>query len=102
MQTLLGKRVKELRKSAGFTLKDLGEKVGRIHSYIWHIENNGRSAPTAEMIQKISDELGTTVEYLLHGKDVSETSASDAAFIRKYKKMDEEGKKKVRKMCDIL
>lgn len=101
MPSCLGQKVKALRKSAGLTQDDLGKSAGSGRSLIWEIEKKG-SCPSAEKVQKIADALGTTVEYLVDREDVSETSASDTAFMRKYKKMDAEGKEKVRKMCEIL
>ncbi len=101
MQSRVGKRIEELRKKAGFTLKDFGNELGVQVSYAHEIEKK-IGCPSGKNLRKIADALGTTVEYLLAGEDVSETSASDAAFFRKYKKMDKKGKEKLRLMCEIL
>ena len=101
MQSCLGQRVKELRKSLGFTQEYVAKKIGHHVTYISRVEIKG-FFPSMYTIQKIADVLGTTVNYLLAMDEVSETSASDAAFFRKYKKMDSAGKEKVRKMCEIL
>lgn len=101
MQSVLGKTIKALRKKAGFTQKNLGEKAGTTSNNISWIENKG-TIPSVVVVQKIADALGTTVEYLLGVEDVSVTSASDTAFIRKYKRMDKASKEKIRKMCEIL
>jgi len=101
VQTILGKIVKELRRKEGLSLRGLGGKIGKSYTYIWNIENLDFYPRMEEMLQ-LAAALGTTSEYLLCVKDVSGTSASDTAFIRKYKKMDSGRKEKLRKMCDIL
>ncbi len=102
MKSCLGKRVHYLRKKVGLTMDTLGQEIGRSDAHIHNIENTKSFSPKVRDVEKIADVLGTTIGYLLGVGDVSEASACDAAFIRKYKKMDAEGKEKVRKMCDIL
>ena len=103
MPTSLGERVRTLRRKRGLTLEGLAERVASSKSYMWEIENKDVTRPSAEKLVQIAGALDTTVEYLLSG--ISEEDAKDAediAFYRKYKKLDDPVKERLRKMLEIL
>ena len=103
MSTSLGERVRTLRRKRGLTLEGLAIKVESSKSYMWEIENKDVTRPSAEKLVQIAEALDTTVEYLLRG--ISEEDAKDAedtAFYRKYKRLDDPVKERLRKMLDIL
>ena len=102
MPTTLGDKIRELRKKKGYTLEQLGELTDSSKSYIWELENRNPPRPSAEKIAKIAAALGVTGDYLV---DTSESSPDanvvDAAFFRKYQKMQPDTKEKIRKMLDV-
>jgi len=101
--TPLGERVRELRRKRGFTLERLAERVGSSKSYMWEIENKDVTRPSAEKLALIATALDTTTEFLLGGNSEQEAGdAEDVAFYRKYKKLDDPVKERLRKMLDIL
>ena len=57
----------------------------------------------AEKVAKIAEVLGVTADYLM---DTTETvqveDATDAAFFRKYRKMDAATKGKIRRLVDLI
>ena len=53
----LGKRIKELRKSKGFTQEHLSEIVGVDPKHLSRIEC-GKNVPSIDLITRISDALG--------------------------------------------
>lgn len=55
-KNLLGKRIRELRKSKGYTQEYLAEKIGIGTANISYIEN-GKFAPAPENIEKIASVL---------------------------------------------
>lgn len=61
---LLGKRIKHFRTSAGFTLDQLGERVGVVGSQLSLIEN-GKREPRLSLLQAIASELGVDPTELL-------------------------------------
>jgi len=102
MSTDLGSKIKKLREEKGYTLEKLAELTDSSKSYIWELENKAPPRPSADKISKIADQLGVTMDYLL--SDQSEEfveDAADAHFYRKYKKMDEKTKKKLRSLVDL-
>lgn len=102
MSTILGQKIKELRKKKGLTLEKLAELSKSSKSYVWELENKELPRPSAEKISKIATSLGVTIEYLIDQKDkVTEADAIDKTFFRKYQNMDSKVKEKVRKMIDL-
>lgn len=102
MSTALGEKIQKLRKEQGLTLDQLAERTESSKSYIWELENKNPPRPSAEKLSKIASELGVTIEYLLgHDKQITEADATDEMFFRKYRQMDADVKKKIRKMVDL-
>ena len=60
-------RIKELRKSKGLTLKQLGQQVGIAINTLSQYET-GKREPKIITWKKLADFFGTTVSYL-QGKD---------------------------------
>lgn len=102
MTTALGEKIQKLRKEKGLTLEQLADLTDSSKSYIWELENKNPPRPSAEKLSKIATQLGVTMEYLLDQEErVSEADATDEMFFRKYRQMDPDVKKRIRKMVDI-
>lgn len=102
MTNALGARIQRLRKEKGLTLDQLAEITASSKSYIWELENKSPPRPSAEKLSKIATQLGVTIEYLLDGeKKITEVDAMDEMFFRKYKRMDNDVKTKIRKMVEL-
>lgn len=63
IKILLGKRIKELRKSLSLTQEQMAEIVGIEPNNLSRIEN-GKNFPTPENLQKIAKALGVCVNEL--------------------------------------
>ncbi len=63
----LGMRIRQLRKNAGLTQKELASKVGADQSTISDLELGVTQDPSASLIASIAKALGTSPEYLLQG-----------------------------------
>lgn len=102
MSSVLGEKIRKLRKEQGLTLDKLAELTNSSKSYIWDLENKNPPRPSAEKLSKIAEKLGVTIEYLLdENQAVAEEDATDAHFYRKYQKMDAPVKEKIRRMVEI-
>jgi len=100
--TRLGDKIRDLRKSKGLTLEQLGDLTDSSKSYIWELENRNPPRPSMEKIAKIAAVLGVTADYLADEKETSPTpDVVDTAFFRKYQRMPEPTKEKVRRLLDI-
>jgi transcriptional regulator with XRE-family HTH domain len=100
--TALGDKINKLRKAKGYTLEKLGELTESSKSYIWELENKNPPRPSAEKIKSIATALGVTSEYLLDTTEsVPVEEATDQAFYRKYRQMDQATKDRIRRMVDV-
>ena len=101
MSTTTGPKIRALRKAREYTLEQLAERAGSSKSYIWELENRAPPRPSAELLTRIATALGVTIEYLLDETDaVTEKDSADAAFFRKYKKLDETDRARLRRMIE--
>lgn len=99
MTTLLGKKIKELRKSKGYTLEKLAELADSSKSYIWELENKDPPRPSAEKVAKIARVLGVTADYLMSkSQRAPGDNVLDEAFFRDYQSLDSKDKDRLREM----
>lgn len=61
---VIGKRVQKRRKEVGYTQEQLAEKIGISRAYMGFIEQ-GRNAPSLEVLQKIARALKVSPSELL-------------------------------------
>lgn len=59
---MIGNRIQLARKAAGFSLRDLAEKINLTHTAINKYENN-KLTPNSTMLMKLAKALGVKVEY---------------------------------------
>lgn len=102
MRTDLGEKIFNLRGKKGYTLEKLAELTESSKSYIWELENKRPPRPSADKIGKIAKVLGVTPEYLIDATDnVAEADAMDEAFFRKYRRMPDDTKEKIRRIIEV-
>jgi len=64
----LGQRIKEKRQALGLTQEELADNLGTTPQHISAIEQDKRT-PSLQLLVKLAEELGATVDYLLTGKE---------------------------------
>ncbi len=62
---MLSKRIKELRKKAGWSQQKLAEKAGLSYNTITKIEQGAATKPTIQTIIKLADALRITLDELV-------------------------------------
>lgn len=97
----LGQRIRELRQHRGLTQEALAEIVGCNTSHISNIENNYTKA-SLNVLLALTNALDTTIDYLLSDQYHNASSALDHAILVALQGCDEEKKRKVLKMIEIL
>ena len=97
-----GKKIKDLRTSAGITLDQLAQATGSSKSYIWELENKNPPRPSAEKLSAIAMALSVTVDYLLGADDQTLAAAEDKAFFRQYSSLPESTRRTIREMAGLL
>ncbi len=64
MKKTLGQRIRELRDECDFSLREFADKLGGVSAaHISDIEL-GRRYPSHDLLKKMADKLGTTVDDL--------------------------------------
>ena len=78
IQELVGARVRELRKSRGWTLEELAEKAEKHYTYIGGLERGDRNV-TVEVLQAVAAALQVPIKNLfnIHPLEVKLNAASD-------------------------
>lgn len=77
----LGHRIRHYRLASGFTLDELGEKVGVAGSQLSLIEN-GKREPKLSLVQLIADANATTVSDLISGEPPNRRAALEIELER--------------------
>ncbi|PPD34071.1 MAG: transcriptional regulator [Methylomonas sp.] len=102
MPSIMGDKIRTLRKQKKLSLEKLAELTDSSKSYMWELENKDDPKPSADKVAKIASVLEVTSEFLMSESDASPSDAViDEAFFRKYKSMPDETKKKLRQILDV-
>ena len=64
----LGERVKELREYLKLNQSELARKVGISQPTLWYIENQKHKSPTVQIVKKMAEALGVSIDYLVTGR----------------------------------
>lgn len=70
----MSNRIRELRKKAKITMKELGKQVGAAEGTISHYET-GKRQPDIEMLSKLANYFGVTIDYLVGGVESENAEA---------------------------
>ena len=96
-------RVKERLWINGLTVRALSDRLGESYKSMTNRISNDRIPKKKGLIEAMAKELGCSVEYLMTGEDKSPRYSEDIEdLIRKYKILDEAGKKAAHAMLDGL
>ena len=71
---MLGKQIREIRRQRHLTQEKLAEKVDLSVPYISHLER-GSKKPSLEVLTRLAESLGVTVDQLLTGNQVTDKAA---------------------------
>ena len=86
---LLGKRIKELRKNAGFTQEQLAELIDIETTSLSGIES-GRHFPSLPTIEKIANKLNVELKSLFDFNHLIPIETMKSNIINNLDKLDEE------------
>ncbi len=75
MKQTIGDRIKELRTQNNFSQQDLADKVKISKSQMNRYENRG-AQPPADTLNKLSDVLDTSVDFLINGNKDEKAKAT--------------------------
>lgn len=94
-------RLRELRKSKGISLKELGAIVGVAESTM-SLYENGKRQPDYETLLKLAEYYGVTVDYLLRGSEEEQLPEELSILNRKARNWSPEKRKQLLDMARIM
>ena len=97
----LGQRIKEIRISRGLTQDKLAEAVCCNTSHISNIEND-HTKVSLNTLLAVANFLDTSIDYLLSDQYENTSLALENEILRAVRGCDDEKKKKILKMIEIL
>lgn len=84
----LGSRLKQLRKQKRWTQKELAGKVEVRFQQLNKYES-GLNIPPAEMLVKLADALGTSIDYLLTGNPIEDSPLASSRLFQRFKLLED-------------
>lgn len=86
----LGERAQHLRKEMGLNQTQLAEKIGISLTQLQRYENKGVQPP-ADILKKLADAFGTSIDYLVSGSldQRIANSVEDAELIKQLRQIDD-------------
>ncbi len=95
-------RLRQLRLSAGLTMRELARQIGEDHSNVRYWESSGK-IPRSDVLMPIATALGVTVEQLL-GSDTakSRTSASQSRLGLCFTRAQQLSRKQQQKIAEVV
>ncbi len=87
LRKVFGARLKGLRKQKGWAQKELAGRVGIRFQQLNKYES-GLNTPPADMLVKLADALGVTVDYLLTGNPVEDSPLASSRLFRRFKMLE--------------
>lgn len=101
MKSLLGSRIKELRKQYKLTLDDLAKTIGVERTYIWELENGRIKNPSFDKVLTIAKALGVGIEHLTDSAaPITNENVRHATFYRKMNELSEDDQNKLMQIVD--
>lgn len=97
----LGLRIKTIRQNKKLTQDNLAEMVGCNTSHISNVENN-HTKVSLNVLLAIANALNTSIDYLLSEQYENSSLALDNEVLRAIGDFDDNKKKKLLKMIEIL
>lgn len=87
LRKAFGVRLKGLRKQKNWAQKELAAQVGIRFQQLNKYES-GLNIPPAEMLVKLADALGVTVDFLLTGNPVEDSPLASSRLFRRFKVLE--------------
>ncbi|MEM6379170.1 MAG: helix-turn-helix transcriptional regulator [Bacteroidota bacterium] len=102
----VGERIKELRTKAGLTQSDLAKLVEMTYIQIGRYETK-KANPSPDVLQKITQALNTTTDYLMNGSadEMASSQLQDKELLNLFKSIEQLGnddKKMIKTFLDAL
>lgn len=97
----IGKKLREIRISKGFTQEYISSAVNVNTSHISNIENNNVKVSLSTLVH-ICNALDTTIDYVLRDEYLNASSILDQSILQELQNCDNDTKERILKIIRIL
>jgi transcriptional regulator with XRE-family HTH domain len=99
----LGKRIQELRKQSKLSQIELAGKINVSKSQMIRYENKGVQPP-ANILNKLADIFGTSVDYLINGNSDEKAQATlkNTELLQRFKEIENLPKREQSVLIDVI
>ena len=102
----IGKQIQELRKTNSLNQSQLADKIGVSLTQLQRYENKGVQPP-ADVLKKLSNVFGTSIDFLVNGdtNEKAKASLKDNDLLVQFKQvenLDDEDKSVVKRLIDAF
>ena len=97
----IGRRIAKRRKELSLKQREVCEMIDVNYKYLSNLET-GRSAPSLEMIMRLSETLQTTPDYFLIGSSVTREIPTDGQIFDRINSLDATSKLILNDIIDIF
>ena len=87
LRTAVGSRIKELRKSHAWTMKELAGRLGVRHTHLAKYEA-GMHAPPLEKLAQLADLFGVSVDYLVTGRQPDNRPIASLPLLERFRALE--------------
>ena len=98
---ILGSRIKECRKSKGYTRESFSEKISISPRFLANVED-GEAGVSITTLKKIALELNVTVDYLLGIEKLDKTDLLRTDIISKINRLDDKHLEDLNQILDSI
>ena len=84
--TTFGKKLKDAREAKGLSQQELAKAIGSINTVIGRYERD-EMKPSIDVVKRLSEELGTTVGYLI-GEAKEANLLKDPVMLERFQDID--------------
>lgn len=94
-------RIKKLADTQKISLKDLALKLGFSENYFYNMKNS-KSSPSSEILTKVADYFGVTVDFLLgRGDDEENQTPEYSTLKRRAKNLSQDDQRRLLKIMEL-
>jgi len=87
LRAAFGARLRELRKQRGWTLKEVGVRLGVRHTHVIKYES-GVHAPPLEKIAQFAELFGVTVDFLVSGRQPDNQPIMSIPLLERFRAIE--------------
>jgi transcriptional regulator with XRE-family HTH domain len=99
-----GQRIREARLNKSLSVREAAARIGMGKSSLNELENGDSKLPSAKVLLKMSEVLGVTARWIVHGDDghLNVPTPEEEKFLTDFRDLSDDARKAVAAMITAL